>query len=499
MTAIFSLINTTKITLGVASLTQYLMSNNINVSLLYAPKDNNTLYEKSELKLIANEVADSDIVGFSSLTISEERTLQLIKYIKNKYPNKLLIMGGPNVILDPERLINEFGVDSVCIHEGEIPLKKLIKRYLSGNFTDIHGLWFKVDGVIKKNAYQRSLQVLDDIPFINYKTNYKKLTAQNGFINETNLAESPENPCMPGNSVYVMASRGCPFSCSYCINSFLNDINRQLDSKIIRKRNNNKLALELQKIIRNEPNINAIFFFDDDFLIRSVAELHDFEKEYKNRVNLPFHIFANPNSTTKSKIDICYKAGLRSIEYGLQTVSTQTLSKYERKDASGKIVETLQYISDKNYNIKVSIDFITNSPFETDEDILENINFIMNLPGNYTLYVHNLHLFPGSKLRKQFELGTGNENKEYQNNILKGNVFNEYYSKLLISMQGYHSSENSDIFGILRRDEIKHFVNSKNSFYEENLKMLNKKIKLTEVANYYHQQRNTCHQQYINI
>ena len=92
------------------------------------------------------------------------------------------------------------------------------------------------------------------------------------FIKETNLAETPDNPCMPNNSIYVMASRGCQFSCSYCINHTINDINKKTNSKIIRKRSNRKLISELYDIIKNEPNINAVFFFDDDFLIRSEAE-----------------------------------------------------------------------------------------------------------------------------------------------------------------------------------------------------------------------------------
>lgn len=484
MIAKFSLINTTKTTLGVASLSQYLISKEIDVNILYAPKDNNILYDEQELSIIVGEITGSDIIGFSSMTISEERTLQLMSYVKNKFPNKLLIIGGPNVILDPERLLNEFGVDSVCIHEGEIPLEKLINRYRSGNFTDIDGLWFRVNDKIIKNPYQKPIQVLDEIPFANYKKNYKRLTID-GFIKETNLAESPENPCMPGNSIYVMASRGCPFSCSYCINNILNDINRKTKSKIIRKRSSNKLITDLHDIIITEPDINAIFFFDDDFFIRSVDELSAFENEYKTKVNLPFHVFANPNSATKLKIDICYNAGLKSIEYGLQTVSKETLSKYERKDASNKIIESLLHIKEKNYNLSVSIDFITNSPFETDSDILENINFIMNLPGDFTIYVHNLHLFPGSKLRKQFECGTGNEKKEYQNNIIEGKVYNEYFSKLLMAMQGFHSSGKPDFFGSLSRSEINYFIKSIDTSYHENNNLLSEKIKSTEVANYY--------------
>ena len=149
------------------------------------------------------------------------------------------------------------------------------------------------------------------------------------------------------------------------------------------------------------------------------------------------------------------------------------------------IIETLQYTKESGYNITISIDFITNSPFETDADILENINFILNLPGDFIVYVHNLHLFPGSKLRKQFDCGTGNENKEYQNNIIEGKVFNEYFSKLLMAMQGYHTDSEPDKFGSLTRKEIYYFIETKTISYLENLTMLNNKITLTDVAAHY--------------
>jgi radical SAM superfamily enzyme YgiQ (UPF0313 family) len=293
------------------------------------------------------------------------------------------------------------------------------------------------------------------------------------------------NPCMPGNSLYVMASRGCPFSCSYCLNEFINNVNKANNNKIIRKRSNKLLISELNEIISNEPSINTIFFFDDDFFIRTIDELRDFAQEYKRKINLPFSIFANPNSATKTKIDICYNAGLRNIEYGLQTISKQTLSKYNRNDASKKVIESLSYIRDNKYDIEVSIDFITNSPFETEYDITKNIFYIQDLPGDFTVYVHNLHLFPGSKLRDDFECGTGNEAKEYQNNIIAGKLYNEYFTKLLMAMQGKHEEAKPEIFGTLTKKDILLFMKSKDSHYEENIRILNKKIKDTEVAIYY--------------
>jgi radical SAM superfamily enzyme YgiQ (UPF0313 family) len=484
----FTLINTTKTTLGPASLISYLCKKKIYNKYIYAPKHDDSLYTKKELALFLKEIKSCPIVGFSSFSISEKRTLQLMKSIKNKYKNKLLILGGPNVIMDPLRLIKKKQVDSICTFEGELPLESLINFYPNKKYLKTPGLWFKKRGKIIKNNYGCALQDIDQVPFINFKRNpfceFKKLENEK-FIKEKTVAERIENPCMQGNFLYVMASRGCPYSCSYCINHKLNAIHKKTKGKIIRMRTNQKLIQDLKKVISHEDKIDNLFFFDDDFFIRTEKELEEFSKEYKKQIGIPFFIFANPNSTTKKKIDLCYKAGLIKVEYGLQTVSKDILKRYNRQDGTKKLIEIINHVNKKNYKMEVAFDIITNSPFEKNKDVLENIKFVLSLKGNFILYVHNLHLFPGSKLRKDHGKATGNEFKEYQNNLVGEKVHNEYLTKLLIAMQGSHRKNNPEKYGSLNRKEILKFLKKKN---KSNLGTLNKKITQTEVAQFYAQQ-----------
>lgn len=491
MVSRFVLINTTKTTLGATSLIQYLCAKKIYHEYIYAPKNDDNLYSKQQLKLLTDEIKEFDIIGFSSFSISEKRTLQLMSHIKEAYPKKLLILGGPNVIMGPARLIKKDYVDAVCIFEGEIPLEKLIKIYPDKKYLNIPGFWFKVNKSLIKNEFIAPIQDLEKIPFINYKKNkyckFKELS--NGkLLSKQTMTERIENPCMQGNFLYVMASRGCPYSCSYCINNKLNTLHKKTGSKIIRKKDTKQLIDEIKKILNEEENVDNIFFFDDDFFIRTEEELMYFSKEYKEKINIPFFIFANPNSTTKKKIDLCYNAGLVKIEYGLQTVVPKVLKKYNRRDGTKKLVESINYVSKKNYKLIIAFDIITNSPFENDDDIMENIHFILNLKGNFLLYVHNLHLFPGSKLREEYGRGTGNEFKEYQNNLVGDVIYNEYFTKLLMTMQGLHEKNNPEIYGTLTKKEIISFIENKEKKLKENLEILNNKIKQTEVARYYSQQ-----------
>jgi hypothetical protein len=111
----------------------------------------------------------------------------------------------------------------------------------------------------------------------------------------------------------------------------------------------------------------------------------------------------------------------------------------------------------------------------------------MDLPGDFLIYVHNLHLFPGSKLRESYEIGTGNESIEYQNqnNVLNNKMFNEYETKILMAMQGWHKKDNPNQYGSLTKQEINFLIRTKNIKTKENIKELNKKISETMVAKYY--------------
>ena len=328
--ASFILINTTQTTLTSSQLIQYLHKNKVYANYIYAPKNGAELYSSKDLELIKKEIKSSQIIGLSSFSISENRTFQLAEYIKKIYPDKHIVIGGPNAIMNPLGVLTKSKADSVCIYEGEIPLMNLIMHKDKKN---IQGIWFKGKGKIIKNDYQKPLQSLNNLGFENYKNSkygfYKKLTSR-GFVSEKTMGEKINNPCMHGNFLYMITMRGCLFNCSYCINHRLNEINHKTGSKILRKKSIGNIIKDLKEGLKDEDKIEKIFFFDDDFFVRTEQELEEFANEYKKEINLPFMVFANPLSMTEKKIDFAVKAGMDSIEFGLQTISADTLKRYNR-------------------------------------------------------------------------------------------------------------------------------------------------------------------------
>jgi anaerobic magnesium-protoporphyrin IX monomethyl ester cyclase len=488
--ATFVMINTTKTTLGPSSLVQYLHGKGLFTDYIYAPRNADDLYTAEELSILTKEVSSYDIVGISSFTISEKRAFQLAQSIKSANPKLHVILGGPNVIMDPERILIDSGADSVCIYEGEIPVEKLIRTFRTGNITKIPGLWFTRGRKIIKNEYAEVIQNLDLVPFENYKKSsfgtFKRLT-NSGFDTETTMAEQIENPCMNGRVLYIMTTRGCPYSCAFCVNATLNSIAQKTGCNRIRRMSPESIVSGLQCIAAKEPDIQYVFFFDDDFFLRSEEDLTIFAGLYQKNVRLPFYVFANPNSTTNRMLDIAAQAGISSIEFGVQTVSESVLNEYNRMQNADHLRRVLNHITKQGYKIQVSFDLITNSPFETPKDIIQNIHYVLSLPGNFELYVHSLHIFPGSQLHKSHRGGTGNECHEYQDNFYDPmRFYNEFYTKLLFAMQGFHNSEDPDKYGPLSRQEIL----SKLEKQKEQIELLDTKMKETRVGQFYKNMHN---------
>jgi coproporphyrinogen III oxidase-like Fe-S oxidoreductase len=244
----------------------------------------------------------------------------------------------------------------------------------------------------------------------------------------------------------------------------------------------------LRKAIDDDPSVEQVFFFDDDFSLRTKKELGEFVRAYQAQVGLPFYIFAYPNTTTDEKLDLYQEVGLKNVEFGLQTVSRRVLRKYHRAQNAEHLRRILKRSTEKAYAFTIAFDIITNSPFDTEEDVVQNIRYILSLPGSFELHVHSLHLFPGSPLRIEYGGGTGNEFHEYQDNFSAHAVryFNEFYTKILFAMQGWHEA-NEPTYGTLTRREILVMLRSPTNKRVELLAMLDARMAETRVGLFYNE------------
>lgn len=387
-----------------------------------------TPYSKKILDQIVDKTKGFDLIGISSLAISKNRAIQVAN--KLKMLGIPIIWGGKYCTTCPEDAIKH--VPIICVGDGEEAIKDLADS-IDKKFIDysIKNIWFNNGKIIRNPVRDCS--------------NFNEMVLDYSFNEHYTLKNRKIVPMVEEHltkRLIFQTMRGCPFRCSYCTNSVFLDLYKK-DYFAIKDAEN--VISELIKIIKINKTIEWIWFIDDDFLLRD--DIKKFCNLYMNHIKLPFKIYSSPHTITQEKLKNLTDAGLKEIDFGIQTASQQISDKlYNRSFSQDKIRKSIdimhKFLKSKKL-ISVNLQFISNNPCEKEEDIISTIKFINTIPSSFDIRIFNLILFPGSNLQKRFvkegiiendhELGKFyyvDRRKFYDNNP------NTYYNQILHCMYG---------------------------------------------------------------
>ena len=190
--------------LGIMTLSSLLKSKGHDVKL-------NLTEESTEKKIVEHiKTYKPHILAYSIMTGEHVYHVELNQMIRNHYNDAISVFGGPHPTYCPE-IIEKDGVDAICRGEGEIYFTELIEKLEKGqDFYDTKNFWFKKkDGSIIKNPLGKLVPELDSNPEPDRKLMYeadKALRAR-------------------GTKLF-MATRGCPYQCTYCFNHAYNALTK---------------------------------------------------------------------------------------------------------------------------------------------------------------------------------------------------------------------------------------------------------------------------------
>jgi anaerobic magnesium-protoporphyrin IX monomethyl ester cyclase len=327
---------------------------------------------EQDYDLIAAVVSEfqPNIIGFSMTTGQHQYYVDLVKRLKRTF-SFISIFGGPHPTYFPE-VINEEGVDIVCVGEGEYPMLELVEHVSAGSdYLDIPNLIIKKNGSTYTNPPRPFLQELDLLPFED-----RELF---GFPDYTNFA--------------ILANRGCPNNCSYCFNHRLKKL---AAGRYIRQRSVENVIAEL-KMLRNSYNATRIEFQDDIFILDK-KWLAEFAERYSTEIGLPFLCHVRANLVTREVVELLKKAGcttaVMGVESGNSTMREQILNRRMSTEmiiAAGKLFQ------------KSGIELLTQNiialPGETIEMAFDTVDVNIQIkPQHMNLYF--CQPYPGTEIEK---------------------------------------------------------------------------------------------------
>jgi anaerobic magnesium-protoporphyrin IX monomethyl ester cyclase len=314
------------------------------------------------------------IVGFSVLSPTMPWALHISRLLKKEI-NTLTIFGNVHAIINPE-IINEEGIDIVCISEGELPIAELAECIdLGRTFSHIKGLWIKSkDGIIKNNLPDKVLN-LDELPFSD-RSIYDKYF----FFRHSKY-------------IRVSNGRGCPFRCTFCSNAFLANI---FDPKqYVRKRKPELIIHELENLVK-ERKPKFIFFLDEVFWVDK-NWLYIFLKLYKEKINIPFTAnYRWGGGVSEDDVRLMKEANLKSLVVATETGDeTQRMVLFNKKVKDDEILKLSVWL--KKYKIDFVISAFFGVPGDTIDDHIKRIKFFSKIKATY-LWTTFFQPYPGLAL-----------------------------------------------------------------------------------------------------
>ena len=311
-------------------------------------------------------------VAFSCYIWNIEMVLFLSKELKKLLPQCTIILGGPEVSYDPQTILEENGtIDFILAGEGEQAFSVLIDSLSNHleNYKEMSGISYRNGNSIACNEGFNLVQNLDEI--------------QSPYTVE--LLKSVENRIL-----YYESSRGCPFSCSYCISSTFNGVRFFSFDRVKR---------DLNMLLEYKPRL--IKFVDRTFNCNKQRAKEIFEYIISLDCNTLFHFEAAADLFDDELLEILShaKKGLIQLEIGIQTTNSNTLKEIDRVTDIDKLSKNVNNIIN-NGNIHVHLDLIAGLPYEDLESFKRSFNDVYSMRP-HQLQLGFLKLLKGSKVRSQ--------------------------------------------------------------------------------------------------
>lgn len=305
-----------------------------------------------------------------NLTYVEE----ICREIKKVMPQIIIWIGGPEVSYDGVKVLERLPeVDGVMKGEGEQTFCDLLHFYQDktvDGLQNMKGIVYREQtGQIVENEWRKTMD-LSKVPFV-----YENMELFEHKI------------------IYYETSRGCPFSCSYCLSSI---------DKCLRFRDLELVKKELQFFI--DHKVPQVKFVDRTFNCKHdhAMTVWRYIKEHDNGItNFHFEVAADVLKDDEIELISDMRPGLIQLEIGVQSTNIDTITEIHRKMDFKKVVDIVTRIN-AGHNIHQHLDLIAGLPYEDLESFKQSFQDVYEVRPEQ-LQLGFLKVLKGSYMEKQKE------------------------------------------------------------------------------------------------
>ncbi|MFA4905541.1 MAG: radical SAM protein [Candidatus Margulisiibacteriota bacterium] len=346
--------------LGISYISAYLKKQGHSTKLLVLGRN---LLENNK-SVVDTKMINKYIVGynpkmicFTAVATEYQYITEVAKYIKRRYPDIYLMIGGPHASLNPEEVLSDC-YDAVCIGEGEYPTNELASQLERGKRpSGIANLWIKHGASIEKNKTRSFLPELDSMPFPD-----REIWIE--WVEEEQVER-----------LYVLLGRGCPFQCAYCCNHALGKLS---PGTYVRLRSTDNILEEIKELTIRFPELKEIYLeietmgINKKWAIELCSKLMKLNRDLDNPLTFGTNLRITPNANMEDLFAAFKKSNFRFVNIGLESGSERIRREVLRRNYSNQdIIQAVKLA--KKYGLKVCLYNMLGFPGETPADFMETV------------------------------------------------------------------------------------------------------------------------------
>ncbi len=332
---------------------------------------------KNVLKTI--EKQRPDVLAFSAMTGTFQWMLDIAQEAKQFLPDVKVVFGGVHTSAVPDHVLKQTPVDYVCVGEGDVAFRLILQSIAREDFTSpIPNTRYKsADGTVIQGPQNSFIQDLDSLPIFD-----KSIW---------------EDHIRLGDIYFTMASRGCPFRCTYCFNSFFAKLADQREGKYVRQRSVDHMMNELL-YAKSRYRLKLVEFEDDIFTFNK-KWLKDFLYQYRKDIRIPFQCLSHPSFMDEEVVRWLAEAGCQFVQMGIQSMDEAFKNRMIKRYEKTHQVETVMKIMRK-YHVDLKVDHMFGLPGEP-LSAQETARKLYTKHPPYRIQTFWMNYFPGTEIVQQ--------------------------------------------------------------------------------------------------
>jgi len=315
-----------------------------------------------------------DIVGTSAVTMNWLEASQILRWAKQANPNILTVAGGPHVSFTWEEIgQKDPWVDYLVLGEGEKTIVEFVKEIeKQGYARQIAGLVWREGGDFKRGPQRELESNIDALP-------------------------KPARHLFPlwryrtiGTGIGITTSRGCPFSCIFCVGPKMVGRKPRLVPPSV-------VVDEIEEVMR--AGFRRIAFSDDHFGMKRSHAMAVCDEIIARGLDIDLSVFIRADSAEPELLERMRKAGCTYIHFGAESGVQEIVDRVKKKVSLELIKERVHLALSMGFQLQVSM--ILGLPGETPETIEQTFEYARGL-GSF-VGIHILSPLPGSEVFERAE------------------------------------------------------------------------------------------------